>query len=98
MITAISECNCGAITVYHDNGASNSMFRKTFEQLSLDITGVEKLPLAYCCNHCVNHWGIDLCECGSGEPVGECECGSNKPHDILGVEFDSMGAILKAFR
>lgn len=98
MITAISECNCGAITVYFDNGASNSMFRNTFEQLELDVTGAEKLPLTYYCNHCVNHWGIDLCECGSGEPVGQCECGSNKPHDILGVEFDSMGAILKAFR
>jgi hypothetical protein len=27
----------------------------------------------YNCNHCVNHWGLDLCKCGSGDPVGSCE-------------------------
>lgn len=50
-----------------------------------------------CCDHCVNHWGIDLCECGSGARVGECECGSQKAHDTLGVKYDSFGAILKNF-
>ena len=27
------------------------------------------------CNYCVNHWGIDLCGCGSGEKFGECDYG-----------------------
>ena len=25
------------------------------------------------CNHCVNHWGLDLCGCGSGENFGKCK-------------------------
>jgi hypothetical protein len=24
------------------------------------------------CNYCVNHWGIDLCACGSGEHYTKC--------------------------
>lgn len=45
----------------------------------------------------INHWGIGLCGCGSGQKVGKCECGSQKAHDILGVKYDSFGAILKNF-
>lgn len=52
---------------------------------------------SYCCDHCVNHWGIGLCGCGSGQKVGKCECGSQKAHDILGVKYDSFGVILKNF-
>lgn len=78
-----------------DNGASNSMFWETFEKLDLDTGDATWLHQSYCCNHCVNHWGIDLCECGSGARVGEC--GSQKAHDTLGVKYDSFGAILKNF-
>ena len=49
-----------------DNGASNSMFWETFEKLDLDAGDATWLHQSCCCNHCVNHWGIDLCECGSG--------------------------------
>jgi len=97
MITAISKCSCGAVTIWFDNGATNSMFQETFEQLKLDIISAEQLPESYSCDHCANHWGIDLCECGSGERVGKCHCGSNIAHDNLGVRFDSFGAILKTF-
>ena len=38
-----------------------------------------------------------LCGCGSGQKVGKCECGSQKAHDVLGVKYDSFGAILKNF-
>ena len=31
------------------------------------------------------------------QKVGKCECGSQKAHDILGVKYDSFGAILKNF-
>jgi len=96
-ITHISNCQCGAVTIVFDNGASNSMYQETFEQLNLDVREADRMPDSYCCDHCVNYWGIDLCECGSGEPVGECECGSQNAHDTLGVKFDSFGAILKAF-
>jgi len=41
-----------------------------------------------CCDYCVNHWGIDLCGCGSGQKVGECdgdfyECRHNIPAQTL---------------
>lgn len=93
----ISKCQCGAITVVFDNGATNSMYQQTFDDLKLDVSGAHIMPDTWCCDHCVNHWGIDLCECGSGEKVGECDCGSQEAHDKLGVVFDSFGAMLKAF-
>jgi hypothetical protein len=97
IITHIQKCVCGAITIVYDNGVSNSMYQETFDRLKLDIPQVHVIPDSSCCNHCINHWGIDLCECGSGEKVGECECGSNKAHDELGVKFDSFGAIVRNF-
>lgn len=24
-------------------------------------------------DHCVNHYGLDLCGCGSGNPFGKCD-------------------------
>lgn len=73
-IEYIQKCKCGAVTISFDNGASNSMFWETFEKLDLDAGDATWLHQSCCCNHCVNHWGIDLCECGSGARVGECEC------------------------
>lgn len=85
----IQECICGAMTVTFHNGASNSMAREKFE--SIGFQG-EKLPAKfYNCNHCVNHWGIDLCECGSGEPIGECECGRQSASEELGVKRPFLG-------
>ena len=96
-IEYIQKCKCRAVTINFDNGASNSMFWETFEKLDLDTGDATWLHQSYCCDHCVNHWGIDLCECGSGARVGECECGSQKAHDTLGIKYDSFGAILKNF-
>lgn len=31
-----------------------------------------------CCDACVNHWRVDYCCCGSGEPYDTCECGSKQ--------------------
>ena len=85
----IQECICGAVTVTFANGATNSMSRETFNKLG--ITG-EHSPHAFCnCNHCVNHWGIDLCQCGSGQPVSKCKCGSNEPSEELGVKRKFVG-------
>lgn len=96
-ITHIQNCKCGAVTVSYNNGASNSMFQETFNKLHLDISDAKFLPDSCCCDHCVNHWGIDLCECGSGERVGECDCGSEDPHDFLGVKFDSWAKVMENF-
>lgn len=70
-IEYIQKCKCGAVTISFDNGASNSMFWETFEKLDLDAGDATWLHQSCCCNHCVNHWGIDLCECGSGARDGE---------------------------
>lgn len=67
-----SKCECGAVTV-SDNGFSNSMTAKTFAE---EYPGMELEDNVFgSCDHCVNHWGIDLCGCGSGEPVGKCDGG-----------------------
>lgn len=71
-IEYIQKCKCGAVTISFDNGVSNSMFLETFEKLNLDTGDATWLQQSCCCDHCVNHWGIDLCECGSGQKVGEC--------------------------
>lgn len=97
IIESYTKCTCGAITINFENGASNSMYPKTAKKLGLDLRKYKRLKPTYCCDHCVNHWGIDLCECGSGEEVGKCSCGSNKAHDEFGIKFDSFGAMLKAF-
>lgn len=95
----ISRCACGAITLIFENGASNSMYEETFEKIKhkLDLSEASELSKTYMCDHCVNHWGIDLCECGSGERVGECECESCNAHDKLGVKFDSFDNLIKKF-
>lgn len=100
-IIQYQKCKCGAITLFFENGTNSPMSQETFDKISqeygIDLNEIEELPKSYCCDHCVNHWGIDLCECGSGCKVGECDCGSDKAHHEFGVKFDSFGAILKAF-
>ena len=85
----IQECQCGAMTVSFENGASNSMSREVFDRIGFKG---EYLPQKFCnCNHCVNHWGIDLCQCGSGLPVGKRDCGSNEASEELGVKRPFLG-------
>ena len=96
-IESYSKCNCGAITINFDNGASNAMYARTAKKLGIDLRKYKRYQTTYCCNHCVNNWGIDLCECGSGEMVGKCSCGINKAHDEFGKKFDSLAAIRRAF-
>lgn len=97
-IVQYQRCNCGAITVWFegDSKCGNSMYQDTFDKLGLSLEGAEELPQSYCCNHCVNHYGIDLCECGSGERVGECDCGCNNSREVLGEDFDSFAQVVKA--
>ena len=73
------KCSCGAITIMNIEGEenfSNSMRPVTFKKLLRNkgyrFSWLEK---SYCCDHCINKWGIDLCGCGSGEKLGKC---SNK--------------------
>lgn len=54
-----------------------------------------RYPQSFCCDHCVNHFGLDLCGCGSGNPFGKCdeylpEC--SIPMQSVG-EYDRVRAI-----
>jgi hypothetical protein len=83
------KCTCGAITVF-DNSTSESwsMRPSVFDRVLRGRYRFSWLNNSYCCNHCVNHWGIDLCNCGSGEKTGKCkggldDCESNTPAQVL---------------
>ncbi len=84
----VVKCECGAITINNDEG-DWSMTVETFEREFPDLEQPTR-PQYGNCNHCVNHWGIDLCGCGSGEPVGECDgdfdqCKTAEPFQTLDV-------------
>ena len=64
------KCSCGAITVIDEDGEDYSMPEEVYYKL---YSEVEIIGSYGGCNYCVNHWGIDLCGCGSGEKVGECD-------------------------
>jgi len=87
IIEDIVRCSCGAITVFLENGNNYSMSKETAAEL---IGEFETTLNDYGnCNYCVNHWGIDLCGCGSGEKVGKCtedfeECKNHISVQILG--------------
>lgn len=96
-IESYSKCSCGAITIFFKNGANNSMKEKTRKRLGIDLRKIKRLTPSTCCNHCVNHWGIDLCECGSGEEIGKCSCGGDKSVETFGEKYDSFSKILANF-
>jgi hypothetical protein len=65
------KCICGAMTVEID-GKNYSMSAETFNKMFPDSNSENYGVIYQNCNHCVNHWGIDLCGCGCGELFGEC--------------------------
>ncbi|PXV62350.1 hypothetical protein CLV62_12038 [Dysgonomonas alginatilytica] len=71
-ITDYTSCSCGAITVYFKNGENNSLKRSNKKRFNISLRGVKKLNDTYCCDHCVNHYGLDICECGSGKTPEKC--------------------------
>lgn len=77
MFEHIAKCNCGAITITI-NGIGYSMSEETFIEKygneGNDFLQNEMQNFSNC-NYCVNHWGIDLCACGSGELIKECKEG-----------------------
>lgn len=78
-IVGYSKCICGAITVYTEAGESfsckRSIIKKFFPNMDLRTLRKGRLTETYCCDHCVNHYGLDLCGCGSGQPFGKCKNG-----------------------
>lgn len=88
IIEGYYKCECGAITIVTDSGeysCKEENLSKFFPDIDLD--NLEKFSDTFSCNHCVNHYGLDLCGCGSGEEFGSCEndleeC--NKPMQVVG--------------
>jgi uncharacterized protein YchJ len=69
----LAPCQCGAVTVYGDDWETS--IKEENLKLFFPNETFKRRETTYCnCNHCVNHWGADLCECGSGEEPQEC-CG-----------------------
>lgn len=68
------KCDCGAITIIMRDRTEYSCEQKNFKKFfpKLDLRRMNRYPTTYSCNHCVNHYGLDLCGCGSGEPFGDC--------------------------
>lgn len=75
IITSYSKCDCGAITLYTENGETYSCKQKNLKKFfpNIDLRKIERLQESYCCDHCVNHYGLDLCGCGSDEEFGKCD-------------------------
>ena len=65
-------CTCGAVTLNFENGETNSILKKNLKKFNITLKGIKKINTYTCCNHCVNHYGIDVCECGSGLPTNKC--------------------------
>ena len=83
-----SRCTCGAITINLPNGDSYSCRKSNKARLmpDIDLRKATRLTDTYNCDHCVNHYGLDVCGCGCGKPVGKCKndlYGSNTPMQIL---------------
>ena len=90
-IESIQKCSCGAYTITIRD-VNYSMKPVTLRQV-FRVTKVPRfskkirLPDSYCCDWCVNHWGVDLCACGSGKPIDTCNnntivCGN--PSQVIG--------------
>lgn len=95
-VTSIQHCQCGATTVYLDNDSNASMpFESYQEKFGEETKLMRSGRTMTCCNYCVNHWGVDLCGCGSGQKVGECdgnftECINQIPAQELCVKKESV--------
>ena len=72
-IVDYSKCHCGAVTLYFDNNQNNSIAEENLKKYGIEIPkDAFRLNDTYNCNHCVNHYGLDLCACGSGESPEKC--------------------------
>lgn len=89
-IVHAQQCQCGAVSVAYENDAYLSMpadiFNTKFPGMKLFET------IMSCCNYCsTNHWGVDLCGCGSGQKVGTCDNGLHECRNgIPAQSFDQV--------
>lgn len=88
-IIGYSKCDCGAVTVFTD-GLNYSCKQENLKRFfpGIDLRKIQRYQKSYCCDHCVNRYGLDLCGCGSGEIFGECDAG----FDECKIPMQSIGA------
>lgn len=78
-VVAVAKCACGALTIYTDGKPDSihihsDIIAEYVPQLVICHAEISTLDInyEYCnCNHCVNHWGVDLCPCGCGNKFWE---------------------------
>lgn len=71
----VCQCNCGAITIEIEDSSYST---KNVDLLPVKINPRSIKKHVYCCNYCVNNWGLELCGCGSGELFGQCDAGTEE--------------------
>ena len=85
-IVNYNKCQCGAIELIFEDGAVNHILKKNLKKFGISLKGVKRLiPTDYVyCDHCVNHYGVDICECGSGLQPDKC-CKKGTTEDFYGT-------------
>lgn len=75
-----SKCECGAITIVREDAQTYSCMEKNRKKFfpDLDLRKLKRHQTTVACDHCGNHYGLDLCGCGSGMPFGACDAGLNE--------------------
>ena len=106
LFTSFYRCACGAISFITDDNRDFSCLESRLdkylprEELDALCEGgsfdeLEELPRTFSCNHCINHYGIDLCACGSGEEPDKCENGFDccgRPMQSLKLGYTAVSA------
>lgn len=86
-IIGYDKCVCGAVTIYFDDDTRNHIKQRQLKNYGIDLRKIKRINKQDFgnCDYCVNHWGVDLCSCGSGQKINKCSCGSNTASEIFGV-------------
>lgn len=75
-ITSYNRCFCGAITFETPYGTfSTKQAKKMLPNIDLRRLKAQRRETTCYCDYCANHWGLELCGCGSGELFGQCSNG-----------------------
>lgn len=83
-------CSCGAVSITIDSmtySVKKRHLKEYFPGIDLRNYRNMRMPNMSTCNYCVNHYGLDLCACGSGKPFTRCSDGYSvcgKPMQVLG--------------
>lgn len=85
-VTVVGRCGCGAVEVESNGQSGYFILACNFRRL-FSVDRVPRAPIHFgCCDHCVNHYGLDLCACGSGEAPEKCKEGHKccgQPSQVL---------------